>query len=76
MAAVESTSSPFSETSASPFPWDEVMRAGLGLLRLSPKNFWAMTPREFAAALGPSRRLQSAPSRAALDALMHIYPDR
>jgi uncharacterized phage protein (TIGR02216 family) len=27
------------------------MRAGLGVLRLSPEVLWLMTPREFAAAL-------------------------
>jgi len=52
------------------------MRAGFGLLRLSSKDFWAMTPREFAAVLGPVSRNANAPSRAALDALMHAFPDR
>lgn len=52
------------------------MRAGLGLLRLPPQSFWTMTPRELAAALGPLPRVQAAPTRAALDALMHAYPDR
>lgn len=52
------------------------MRAGLGLLRLPSQSFWAMTPREFAAALGSAPRAANAPSRAALDALMHAFPDR
>ncbi|NKB82954.1 rcc01693 family protein [Brucella grignonensis] len=69
-AAVES------DPSHKPFPWDEVMRAGFGLLRLSSKDFWAMTPRELAAALGPVLRNTYAPSRATLDALMHAFPDR
>ena len=33
-----------------PFPWDEVMGLGLGLLRLESRAFWSLTPREFAAA--------------------------
>ncbi|MFK4818889.1 rcc01693 family protein [Ochrobactrum quorumnocens] len=69
-AAVESS------PSHKPFPWAEVMRAGFGLLRLSSKDFWAMTPREFSVALGPVSRNTNAPSRAALDALMHTFPDR
>lgn len=52
------------------------MRAGLGLLRLSSQNFWALTLREFAAAIGPLPRAANAPTRATLDALMHAFPDR
>lgn len=55
------------------------MRAGLGLLRLAPRDFWAMTPRELAAALdglmgrgGMARSL----GRAGLADLMRRYPDR
>lgn len=56
-----------------PFPWDEAMRLGFGVLRLGPAAFWAMTPRELAAA-GGSRRT-AGPSRGALAALMAAYPD-
>ncbi|WP_407864236.1 rcc01693 family protein [Phyllobacterium phragmitis] len=52
------------------------MQAGLGHLRLSPQSFWAMTPRELAAALGLSSRMAQAPSRQTLDALMRAFPDR
>lgn len=52
------------------------MRAGFGLLRLSSKDFWAMTPRELGAVLGPVSQSMNAPSRAILDALMHAFPDR
>ncbi|WP_433849298.1 phage tail assembly chaperone [Brucella pseudogrignonensis] len=54
------------------------MRAGFGLLRLSSKDFWAMTPRELGAVLGPVSQSMSmnAPSRVTLDALMHAFPDR
>lgn len=33
-----------------PFPWREAMGFGLGVLRLSPIEFWKITPRELAAA--------------------------
>jgi uncharacterized phage protein (TIGR02216 family) len=52
------------------------MQAGLGHLRLSPRDFWSMTPRELAAALGLTARAANAPSRAAFDALMRAFPDR
>jgi uncharacterized phage protein (TIGR02216 family) len=54
------------------------MAFGLGVLRLGPTEFWAMSPREIEAAArglsGPSA--QSAPRRAALEALMQRFPDR
>ncbi|EXL10066.1 gene transfer agent (GTA) [Aquamicrobium defluvii] len=53
------------------------MATGFGLLRLSPKNFWAMTPIEFERAARPfSRRRQTAPARAELTELMRAFPDR
>ena len=54
------------------------MEAGLGLLRLSPQSFWAMTPRELAAALEPLNAAGGArpPQRADLAALMRRFPDR
>lgn len=59
-------------------PWDEAMALGFGVLRLSPASFWAMTPRELAAAAralgGHGGRL--APSRGGLEALMARFPDR
>ncbi|HEY9055561.1 MAG TPA: rcc01693 family protein [Aurantimonas sp.] len=60
------------------FPWQEAMGAGLGLLRLSPPAFWAMTPRELAAALAPLTAAGGAmpPQRADLAALMRRFPDR
>lgn len=53
------------------------MTIGLGLLRLSPRDFWSMTPREFefsARALFGAR--EEAPDRAAIDDLMNRFPDR
>lgn len=53
------------------------MAAGFGLLRLSPRDFWAMTPREFAAAIAPfGAGPKAVPDRAALAALMARYPDK
>lgn len=53
------------------------MAAGLGLLRLAPSAFWAMTPRELAAALrgrlGPSG--SPVPKREDIAALMRRFPD-
>lgn len=58
-----------------PFPWDEAIGFGLGVLRLSPAAFWAMTPRELALAItavtGDTAPLQ----RTDLADLMTRYPD-
>jgi uncharacterized phage protein (TIGR02216 family) len=51
------------------------MGAGLGALRLAPSAFWAMTPRELAAALGIGLAGRTAPGRGDLAALMRRYPD-
>ncbi len=34
-----------------PFPWKQAMGFGFSVLRLAPDAFWAMTPRELAAAM-------------------------
>jgi uncharacterized phage protein (TIGR02216 family) len=54
------------------------MALGLGTLRLRPRDFWAMTPRELEGALegllglpGPGPL-----DRRGLEALMRRYPDR
>lgn len=59
-----------------PFPWAEAMRFGLGVLRLPPEAFWAMTPRELTAAWqgltgGRPGRLD----RPGLEALQAQFPD-
>ena len=54
------------------------MRLGLGLLRLPPDAFWAMTPRELEAAgtaLFGHRSAPGRPARKDLLALMARYPD-
>jgi uncharacterized phage protein (TIGR02216 family) len=52
------------------------MRFGLGVLRLSSREFWALTPRELAAAWAALMGEQSGPlARSELDGLMERYPD-
>lgn len=53
------------------------MAMGFGLLRLSPRDFWAMTPRELERAmsvLGVART--GAPGKENLVELMKMFPDR
>jgi len=54
------------------------MAVGLGRLRLAPDVLWAMTPKEYAAAVSAlnPRRGARAPSRDALETLMAAFPDR
>ena len=60
-----------------PFPWAEVMAIGLGVLRLPPRDFWAMTPVEFGRAVSGLTGGASAPmSRESFNALMARFPDR
>ncbi|WP_341872384.1 rcc01693 family protein [Neorhizobium vignae] len=63
------------EEARRPFPWDAVMHVGLCLLRLPPRDFWALTPVEFSAMAGGSRRHGAGMERAGLDALMRAFPD-
>ena len=55
------------------FPWARLMQLGLGVLRLSPKEFWNATPREIAAAL-PAPNPPQLP-RGRFEDLMKRYPD-
>lgn len=58
------------------FPWRSVMAFGLGQLRLSPRDFWAMTPRELAAATEGVFGARVEPlARGGLEALMARFPD-
>lgn len=57
------------------FPWEAALHAGLCRMRLSAKDFWAMTPRELGFALGLLRPSPAVPGRAALAALMLAFPD-
>ena len=62
--------------SARAFPWEAAMGFGFGILRLGPAAFWAMTPRELAAAhralAGP---VTAPPNRTRLAELMAAFPD-
>jgi uncharacterized phage protein (TIGR02216 family) len=59
-----------------PFPWAEAIGFGLGVLRLPPAQFWAMTPRELALAVRAVRGTIPEPiDRAALNELMQKFPD-
>ena len=51
---------------------------GLGVLRLAPADFWAMTPRELAAVIGHLAPVRHpAPLRRdEFSALLNRYPDR
>jgi uncharacterized phage protein (TIGR02216 family) len=52
------------------------MTVGLGLMRLSPAAFWAMTPREFAAAAAAFAPDREGPiGRERLAEMMGRYPD-
>jgi uncharacterized phage protein (TIGR02216 family) len=58
-----------------PFPWDEAIGFGLGVLRLSPAAFWAMTPRELALAITAVTGATAPLRRTDLADLMTRYPD-
>jgi uncharacterized phage protein (TIGR02216 family) len=54
------------------------MSAGLGLLGLTPRAFWSMTPRELTAALASLSGVHGSsavPTREELSALMRRFPD-
>lgn len=52
------------------------MRLGLGVLRLSSKDFWRLTPRELKAAAEAVHGTGApAPGRAELAALLRLFPD-
>lgn len=57
------------------FPWQEIMQIGLGQLRLSPKDFWALSLRELNAMIGAYRPVFNGLNRQTLNALMQAYPD-
>ncbi len=60
-----------------PFPWNEAIGFGLGVLRLSPESFWRMTPRELAHAIVAVRGSRQDPiDRTAFDELMVRFPDK
>jgi uncharacterized phage protein (TIGR02216 family) len=58
-----------------PFPWKQAIGFGLGVLRLPPQQFWAMTPRELASAVEAIAGLGAPLDRAVFSELMRKYPD-
>jgi uncharacterized phage protein (TIGR02216 family) len=59
-----------------PFPWQQAMGFGFGVLRLAPDAFWRMTPRELAQAVQAIRGPATAPlARGELDELLARFPD-
>jgi uncharacterized phage protein (TIGR02216 family) len=58
-----------------PFPWKQAIAFGLGVLRLSPDEFWRMTPRELACAIEAVTGTGAPFSRSRLANLMEKYPD-
>ena len=62
-----------------PFPWGEILAFGFGVLRLAPRDFWQMTPRELSAAIDgvTGRRARALPmSRRDLLHLCAQFPDK
>lgn len=60
-----------------PFPWDNVMAFGFGVLKLSSADFWAMTPREISHAMQVFCPPVAAPlSRKGFNDLMERFPDQ
>jgi uncharacterized phage protein (TIGR02216 family) len=59
-----------------PFPWEQAMGFGFGVLRLAPDAFWRMTPRELAQAIRAVRGPSASPlARADLNDLLARFPD-
>ena len=57
------------------FDWPALMRAGMGGLRLTPAQFWDLTPAELALMLGVEGGTKPL-RRDGLAALMDAFPDR
>ncbi len=55
------------------FDWAELMRFAMVQLRLTPDQFWALTPAELALFAGPGQR--NAMSRSGLAELIKQYPE-
>jgi uncharacterized phage protein (TIGR02216 family) len=60
-----------------PFPWEDAMALGLGVLRWNPTEFWRATPRELIAAWHAltGKQSLSPAGRSDLDRLMAAFPD-
>lgn len=58
-----------------PFPWKHAIGFALGVLRLSPGQFWSMTPRELSYAIEAATGRSAPIDRAVLTELMERFPD-
>ncbi len=58
-----------------PFPWKQAIGFGLGVLRLSPEQFWRMTPRELSCAIATVTGRTVPLDRAGFSELMEKFPD-
>ena len=58
-----------------PFPWKQAMGFGLGILRLSPEQFWRTTPRELASAIEALTGHGPPIDRSTLTDMMRRFPD-
>lgn len=70
---------PESPDARQPFPWDDAIAAGLGMLGFAPRDFWSMTPRELSLALRGAAGLPASDKplvRSSLTALMQRFPDQ
>ena len=56
-------------------PWDEAIGFGLGVLGLSPDDFWRMTPRELVLAAKARNPNGGVLTRLSFAELMRRYPD-
>ncbi|KFB10647.1 rcc01693 family protein [Nitratireductor basaltis] len=57
-------------------PWRALMRFGMGVLRLPPDTFWALSLPELAVILAPFAGPTERPDRARLHELMRQFPDQ
>ncbi|WP_193175905.1 rcc01693 family protein [Oricola nitratireducens] len=58
------------------FPWQAAMAFGFAVMRLSPQEFWAMTPRELAAAMRAfGHGVHAPPERGSFEEMMGRFPD-
>ena len=51
------------------------MAFAFSVLRLSPSQFWALTPRELALAMRPFLKANAAPERSEFNRLFSAFPD-
>jgi uncharacterized phage protein (TIGR02216 family) len=58
-----------------PFPWKQAIGFGFAVLRLSPQQFWSMTPRELGYAVEAATGRSPPLDRGTLAQLMTRYPD-